>query len=106
MLQDLFYAPERLHPNRNSEQVTTAAADVFRLIADDMRKETSPPSPLSDYREGESKAEFVPLSTGGEGLGVRSDEVNAERIAHFLTKLVFCLFAEDVSLLPPGPKGD
>lgn len=29
-----------------------------------------------------------------------------ERIAHFLTKIVFCLFAEDVNLLPAGPGGD
>lgn len=28
-----------------------------------------------------------------------------ERIAHFMTKLVFCLFAEDVGLLPAGPSG-
>jgi hypothetical protein len=73
MLGDLFTTPERLHPHKNTEQVTTAAADVFRLIADDMRNEQA---------------------------------VDPQRIAHFLTKLVFCLFAEDVNLLPPGPKGD
>ncbi len=67
LLTDLFTAPERLHPDRNTAQVTTDAAEVFRVIADDMRAEQSAP---------------------------------AERIAHFLTKLVFCLFAEDVSLLP------
>jgi hypothetical protein len=73
MLGDLFTTPERLHPHKNTEQVTTAAADVFRLIADDMRNEQA---------------------------------ADPQRIAHFLTKLVFCLFAEDVNLLPPGPKGD
>jgi hypothetical protein len=36
----------------------------------------------------------------------REWEADPARIAHFLTKLVFCLFAEDVGLLPPGPKGD
>jgi hypothetical protein len=72
ILRDLFYAPEKLHPNRNTDQVTADAAEVFRLIADNMR----------------------------------NWEADPERIAHFLTKLVFCLFAEDVSLLPVGPKGD
>ena len=72
VLRDLFFAPDRLHPKRNTEQVTADAAEVFRLIADNMR----------------------------------NWEADPDRIAHFLTKLVFCLFAEDVSLLPVGPKGD
>src|SRR5690606_35787276 len=37
---------------------------------------------------------------------MRSWEAESERIAHYLTKLVFCLFAEDVGLLPVGPRGD
>lgn len=36
---------------------------------------------------------------------MRSWDAAPERIAHFLTKLVFCLFAEDVGLLPAGPSG-
>ncbi len=65
-LRAMFHAPERLHPRRNTEQVTKEAAQVFRLIADNMR----------DW------------------------EADSRRIAYFLTKLVFCLFAEDVGLLP------
>ncbi len=65
-IEALFFAPEKLHPRRNTEQVTQEAAEAFRLIADNMR-------------------------------GWRAEP---ERIAHFLTKLVFCLFAEDVALLP------
>ena len=71
-LRDMFHAPERLHPRRHTEQVTKEAAEVFRLIADNMRQWKAEP----------------------------------QRIAHFLTKLVFCLFAEDVGLLPVGPKGE
>ena len=37
---------------------------------------------------------------------MRGWQADPDRIAHFLTKLVFCLFAEDVGLLPPGPGGD
>ena len=65
-LRDMFHAPERLHPRRHTEQVTKEAAQVFRLIADNMRDWNAEP----------------------------------KRIAYFLTKLVFCLFAEDVGLLP------
>lgn len=69
-LRAMFDAPERLHPRRHAEQVTREAAEVFRLIADNMRQWED------------------------------EDEDTTERIAHFLTKLVFCLFAEDVGLLP------
>ncbi len=69
-LRALFQAPERLHPGRNTEQVTQEAAQVFRLIADNMR----------DW------------------------DADPRRIAYFLTKLVFCLFAEDVGLLPTAVK--
>ena len=65
-LRAMFQAPERLHPRRNTEQVTKDAADAFQLIADNMRGWDAEPT----------------------------------RIAYFLTKLVFCLFAEDVGLLP------
>ena len=65
-LRAMFHAPERLHPGRNTEQITKDAADAFKLIADNMRDWDAAPT----------------------------------RIAYFLTKLVFCLFAEDVGLLP------
>ena len=73
-LRHMFHTPERLHPGRNTEQVTREAADAFQLIADNMREWNAEPT----------------------------------RIAYFLTKLVFCLFAEDVGLLPTmsgEPKG-
>ena len=65
-LRAMFHAPERLHPGRNTEQVTREAAEAFQLIAENMRQWQAEP----------------------------------QRIAYFLTKLVFCLFAEDVGLLP------
>ena len=36
---------------------------------------------------------------------MRAWDAAPDRIAHFLTKLVFCLFAEDVGLLPAGLSG-
>jgi type II restriction/modification system DNA methylase subunit YeeA len=71
-LRHLFYDPQKLHPRRNSEQVTTEAAKAFELIANNMRDWQAEP----------------------------------QRIANFLTKLVFCLFAEDVSLLPTGSRDE
>ena len=73
-LEAMFHDPMRLHPRRNTEQVTKEAADAFQLIADNMRDWNAEPT----------------------------------RIAYFLTKLVFCLFAEDVGLLPTAvdsPRG-
>ena len=65
-LDAMFRDPMRLHPRRNTDQVTQEAAQAFQLIAENMREwETAP-----------------------------------QRIAFFLTKLVFCLFAEDIGLLP------
>ncbi|MGB7338991.1 MAG: DNA methyltransferase, partial [Phototrophicaceae bacterium] len=71
-LRHIFTDPSKLHPNRNTAQVTADAAKSFEIIANNMREWQADP----------------------------------ERIAHFLTKIVFCLFAEDVSLLPSGPKGE
>ncbi len=71
-VRNLFYAPERLHPRRNTEEVTADAAGVFKTITDNMRQWQAEP----------------------------------ERIAHFMTKLVFCLFAEDVALLPTAPHSE
>ena len=65
-LDAMFHDPMRLHPGRNTEQVTQEAAQAFQLIAENMREWATEP----------------------------------QRIAFFLTKLVFCLFAEDIGLLP------
>ncbi len=65
-LDAMFRDPMRLHPGRNTEQVTQEAAQAFQLIAENMREWATEP----------------------------------QRIAFFLTKLVFCLFAEDIGLLP------
>ena len=65
-LRDMFLEPQRLHPQRHTENVTKEAAKAFRLIADNMSQWNAKPT----------------------------------EIAYFLTKLVFCMFAEDVRLLP------
>ena len=71
MLHWMFEDPNQFHPGRTVEQVTTEAAEVFRIIADNMRNWKAEP----------------------------------QRIGRFLTKLVFCLFAEDIGLLPAASSG-
>ncbi len=68
----MFNAPYEFNPERTTEEVTKEAAGVFGIIADHMR----------------------------DVARLHGEPPNDTRIAHFLTKLVFCLFAEDVTLLP------
>jgi type II restriction/modification system DNA methylase subunit YeeA len=70
-LRDLFFAPERLRPERSREDLTEQAASYFADIADDLLQYGLPP----------------------------------ERSARFINRIVFCLFAEDIGLLPIGVKG-
>jgi hypothetical protein len=73
LVRDLFFAPDRLRPTSDTEQVTKEAATAFQYIVDNMRNEW---------------------------------QADPDRIARFLTKLVFCLFAEDIGLLPQGARGE
>lgn len=62
IIHNAFFEPERLNPHRKTEDVTKAAAEHFRIIAENMR----------------------------------AWEVEPARIASLLTKIIFCLFAEDI----------
>ncbi|MEO8611554.1 MAG: hypothetical protein ABI690_26890, partial [Chloroflexota bacterium] len=93
MLREMFITPERLHPNRNTEQVTTAAADVFRLIADDMRKEDAltPKSPLPQGARGledvsDSPSLYTERGLGGE-VNVRGGEVKDRTLTNLYNAL-------------------
>ena len=68
VLRALFAEPERLKPQRTTEQVTATAAAEFATLADSLRANGQDP----------------------------------EEAAHFLMRLLFCLFAEDIALLPAG----
>ena len=65
-------------PTQTQEQVTQATAQGFVAVANALRKWQSP----------------------GE------DRLSPEQSAHFLIRLLFCLFAEDIRLLPYGVFGD
>lgn len=73
LLKGAFFDPERLKPRRTRTQLTAEAADEFSNLAQRLR---------SRRPDGENESDF------------------ARRVAHFVNRLVFCMFAEDVGLLP------
>jgi hypothetical protein len=70
LLRLAFYEPEKLRPAETQEQVTKATAADFVEVADKLKA----------YKSGQG--------------------VPPEQLAHFLVRLLFCLFAEDIKLLP------
>lgn len=74
VLRALFQDPRILEPERTTDDITKEAAEIFGKLAEGLRQWKDP--------------------TTGERL------VDDMRIARFITKLLFCLFATDVELLP------
>ncbi len=72
LLKKAFTDPEWLKPKVTQEEVTRNSANAFVLIADDLLK-------WDQYDK---------------------NFLNAEALAHFIVQLLFCLFAEDIGLLP------
>ena len=72
VLHSLFENPQRLNPGKLQSKLTEEAADMLRVLADDMRRwNTTSKQPIKD-----------------------------QDIAHFLMRMIFCFFASDVGLLP------
>jgi type II restriction/modification system DNA methylase subunit YeeA len=66
VLKALFEGPQRLKPQKTTDQITQDAARMFGKISDELRKW----------------------------------KVDDMRIARFVTRVMFCMFATDVGLLP------
>ncbi len=73
LLKAAFANPEALKPKRTRTQLTAEAADEFSDLAQRLRARRPESETESDY---------------------------ARKVAHFVNRLVFCMFAEDVGLLP------
>ncbi len=73
LLKAAFSNPESLKPKRTRTQLTAEAADEFSELAQRLRARRP---------EGEDEQDY------------------ARKVAHFVNRLVFCMFAEDVGLLP------
>jgi hypothetical protein len=71
-LRRAFTEPQSFMPDRTREVITKASAASFLAVAEEMKQHQR----------------------------VTGETYSAERLAHFLVRLLFCLFAEDLGLLP------
>lgn len=71
-LQNVFYRPESFKPQKTQQQITKASAETFIAVADAMKQHQR----------------------------IMGESYSAEQLAHFLVRLLFSLFAEDLGLLP------
>jgi hypothetical protein len=76
LLRRIFTDPESFRPDVTAARVTEDVARKFATIAKSLRQFEKGREPRDD------------------------DQTIAHRVAHFLMKCMFCLFAEDVDLLP------
>jgi hypothetical protein len=74
VLRRVFFQPQSFEPDKTRQTITKATADTFLTVAEALRQH--------QRLTGES---YTP-----------------EQRAHFLIRLLFCLFAEDLGLLPDG----
>lgn len=90
---------------------TNAVAKVYSFSNEDIPKpETQKilgalfkdPNSLRPGRTPESVTEEVAAKFAEIADGLRERDEDPEEAAHFLNKLLFCLFAEDIGLLPKG----
>jgi hypothetical protein len=72
ILRWVFTDPEKLRPEKSTATITAEAAGQFAQLAAAMRGRVEP------------------------------NQDNGQRVAHFLMQCLFCMFAEDESLLPAG----
>ncbi len=71
ILRALFEDPERLNPGKLQSKLTEEAAELLRVLADDMRTWNAR----------------------------RKQPISEQEIAHFIMRMIFCFFASDVGLL-------
>ena len=84
-----------LIPNQPTASCSLAPLDVLRFLF--TAPERLRPGQTTAQVTEEAAAQFSKLAEGLRQRGVPS-----ERAAHFLMRLLFCLFSEDIGLLPDG----
>jgi len=90
---------KRVHRFANRDIATTTRIQrMLRWLFDD-------PQQFHPERTAEEVTADAAVGFKDIADNMRAWDAAPERIAHFLTKLVFCLFAEDVGLLPAGLSG-
>ena len=74
VLRRVFFDPDSFMPEKTRENITKATADTFLAVAEALRQHQR----------------------------LTGEAYSPEQRAHFLIRLLFCLFAEDLELLPDG----
>ena len=74
VLRRVFFDPDSFMPEKTRENITRATADTFLTVAESLRQHQR----------------------------LTGEAYTPEQRAHFLIRLLFCLFAEDLGLLPDG----
>ena len=74
VLRRVFFDPDSFMPEKTRENITRATADTFLAVAESLRQHQR----------------------------LTGEAYTPEQRAHFLIRLLFCLFAEDLGLLPDG----
>jgi len=85
--------PKHLHRFTNEQLTEPEPLRILRALFD--HPDSLRPGVGVEQVTQEAARRFAALADG-----LRARGVEAERAAHFLTQLLFCLFAEDVGLLP------
>ncbi len=85
ILHACFYNPGELRPGQTTEALTKDTAEFFGKIATSLRN-------FRASRYDETMRDYPRMYTD-------------DQIARFLSKLIFCMFASDVGLLPKGLVG-
>jgi len=123
-LRRIWLEPDSLNPARISAQVTRDVAALLARLAKSLEAgEGAALTPTLSQREREQNPgaapslpprplggeSLPPARTGGGGEGVESTPAPAnqapvapEKVANYLTRCLFSMFAEDVELLPKG----
>lgn len=98
-LRNVFFHPEKLRPGVTSEAITAAAASKMAQIAVRLRERlASKGAAAASVGAKDSQEEAVGrIADLGRQL---SQSFDAHAVARFLDRIVFCLFAEDIELLP------
>ncbi len=88
-LRRIWLAPDSLNPALISAEVTRGVAAVLARLARSLEAGSA----------GAANGKFEPNTPSA---GVQQAQVAPEKVANFLTRCLFSMFAEDVELLPRG----
>jgi hypothetical protein len=87
---------EKVYKFTNEEIGSANNEEALRILSALFRS----PSSIKPGKTREDVTEEIAAKFASLADGLRSRREEPHRVAHFLMKLVFCLFAEDMELLP------